>query len=501
MREGIGIINSRAERFFFFCLCFLLGIAAGNFFIFDHFFIFCLILISILGLIFCWSKKFLAFVLLCWLGFLLGFWRFELARPDFNDPGKIYHYHFQEVVFTGQIINIDQRISHQKLTVATGWLLAANSRRVTGKVLINAPLWPAGQIFDRVKVTCWLKPPGQIEDFDYGRYLSVSGIYSLCERAVVSPTSGPLSWRERGIRFIFSFKQILADRLNQVVSEPEASVLQAMLLGDRGGLEPEWLEKFSRLGLTHIVAISGSHISIISAVLMSLLLGLGLWRRQALGLVIVVIVVYVFIIGAPASAVRSAVMGVIFLLAQNFGRLSNTRNLLVFTAAVMCLANPVSLLADVGFQLSFAAVLGLIYLFPILKKFFTAWPELWQIKEMLLLTFSAQIFTLPLIAFYFQKFSLIFFLANILILPVIPFLTIWGLLNLLVAAVSVTLGQALGWVSWLITAYWLTVTAGLSVYAGGFNLMWFNLWWVGGSYVMLAAVIFWFNKKRSIIDL
>jgi len=465
-----GVINSKSEIFFYTLLSFLLGIFVGNFFTVSPLIIFCLLLISAWGLFFCRLnsaqdqslKRRAAVVVFLWLlFFFFGWWRFGISLPDYHHQENVYYYNEQAVEISGQIINIDRRLASQKLIIKSDALkLTATSPTknflaVKGKVLLTAPLYPEFSYGQKIEFSCYLKKPMPIEDFDYGRYLSAYGIYSLCYsedvRILAAPPRSP-----KGL--ILFFKKKLSQSLNRSLSEPAAAILNGIILGDDKSIPEKLTQQFATLGLTHIIAVSGSHLAVISALFLTLCLLAGLSRPQAFWPASIGIIFYTILVGAPASAVRSAIMGIMLLYGQRIGRLNSARNALVFAAVLMLLVNPKLLLIDVGFQLSFAAVFGLVYLYPYLKIKAFKLPDWWQIKEIFLITLSAQIATLPLTAYYFGKISPLSLLANLLILPIIPLLMIWGMFNASIGLFSVTLGQIAGYFSWLLVAYWLAVT-------------------------------------------
>jgi len=449
-------IDSRSRIFFVCLLLFIAGIAAGNFLFGNHFYVFCALLFLFLVLIIAISRdvarnvstKIILLFIIC---SLFGFWRYQISLPDFSDASKIYHYNGQSIKFSGRIINIDERIDQQKIIAESSAIGQKKTKPVSGSVLINTGLFPKYDIGDLIAVSCQLKKPEPVNGFDYGRFLSESDIYSICSFADIRAERGQYSWQN----LIYKLRLNLSQSINASVSEPAASLLNGMMLGLARGIPADLNDLFSKLGLTHIIAISGSHITTIAAILMLIAIAIGIKRPLAFWPVSAVIIFYTVLVGAPASAVRAAIMAIVMLYAQKIGRRNSMKNALALSAALMLLVNPKILLIDVGFQLSFMSVIGLVYLVPILEKYFFRLPQLWQIKEILLVTLAAQIMTLPLTIFYFERFTPVTLLANILILPIIPFLTIWGLANMIAAAIWLPLGRLMGYVSWLLVAYWV----------------------------------------------
>ena len=217
-------------------------------------------------------------------------------------------------------------------------------------------------------------------------------------------------------------------------------------------------------GLSHIIAVSGMHVVILSSIIMFLLIGLGLRRDQAFYIAVIFICFYIILAGLPPSGIRAGIMGTVYLFAQKIGRQSVSSRIIVLACGLMLLFNPLLLFYDVGFQLSFLAVLGIIYFEPLIRKFFkflvkffytkvaggnlkTYLPAIREKNEslfsMLSVTIAAQIFTLPIIVFNFGNISWVSPITNILILPAVSFLMLFGFLSSTIGIFS----RALGWVS------------------------------------------------------
>jgi competence protein ComEC len=173
------------------------------------------------------------------------------------------------------------------------------------------------------------------------------------------------------------------------------------------------------------------------------------------------IAAFILLSGSGASAVRSGIMAFLFLLAVRIGRAKKASTALIFSAAVMVFVNPFVLAGDVSFQLSFLAVFGLVYLVPPLTRWTARWPG-GGMKEMLVATFCAQLATLPVIAANFGQFSILSFLANILILPTVPFVMVSGFILVGASFLSPALAAVLSWPAYLILSYYLAVVGWLA---------------------------------------
>ncbi|MEK7087606.1 MAG: ComEC/Rec2 family competence protein, partial [Patescibacteria group bacterium] len=205
------------------------------------------------------------------------------------------------------------------------------------------------------------------------------------------------------------------------------------------------------------------NISIISIMMVNFLSYLFLPRRLIFWIVITSIIVFTLIAGAGASVVRAAIMGGLLVLASREGRFYKVTNAIVFAGALMLFFNPYLLRYDVGFQLSFLAALGLIYLAPHFNHWFANLPNFLSFRNNLSATLSAQIMTLPIIFWEFGRFSLVATIANVLILPAIPVTMLFGFLAGLSGFISLKIAELLILPAWLLLSYQIFVVKFLSI--------------------------------------
>jgi len=330
----------------------------------------------------------------------------------------------------------------------------------------------------------------------------------------VTQADGQLNAGQNFFRALIRFKQRLKSLIDSSLPEPEAGLADAILLGYRRTVEREDLTIFSRVGLSHMIAISGSHITILSAMLINFLLAVGLSRPRALRLIFLFLFLYPLVTGLSASAVRSAIMGGLSFLAVYYGRGSMMINALMFSGALMLVGNPRLLRDDIGFQLSFLAVLGIIYIYPLIGSLYErrlisssrknrGRKILKNIFDTINLTLVSQLITLPILLINFRQFSVISPLANVLV--------VWTFAPLLAALILGLLAAAflpLFAVFWFLPAYLLLkfifVISG-SLAAPGWVAVPFTHgnWYQGAIYyaVLLLAVVVWRralagNKRR-----
>ena len=367
-----------------------------------------------------------------------------------------------------------------------------------GLILVRAS---NNQIFhygDRLRLRGQLKTPPENEDFSYRDYLAGQHIHSYMSSAEVTVLPGkggnPIS------AALYAIKEKSLDNIYSIFPDPESSLLAGILLGVDTGLTQELQQAFKNTGTAHIIAISGFNMSIIAG-LFVIFFSRFLGPRRGAALAILGIILYTVLVGGGAAVVRAAIMGGLALFARQVGRRQFALNTLLAVALLMCLWNPLYIW-DVGFQLSFFATLGLIlYAQPfsqfangIITKYFPAstaerFAELFS--EFVLLTLAAQLTTIPIMAYHFQRISLVSFLANPFILPAQPAVMILGGLAVLLSLVWFPLGQIAAWVAWPFVVYTIRMVELFDrVPHGTVFLSELSIWFVILFYAVLLSVTF-----------
>ncbi len=448
----------KSQLAFYSCLSFIIGVGLASFVYFAWPVIFAIILAAIILFIFSRSKSLVLFFALCFLFFTLGISRYQLSIPVLKQ-NHIAYYNAQQIIFQGMVVSEpDARTDHFKLKVKSKKVKVGGSfKPVKGNVLVKANLYPQYNYGDVLEISCALSAPEPIEDFQYDKYLAKEGIYSVCYRGRLN-----LLARDQGgvfKSFIFKFKARATSLAGRILPEPHSSFLAGLLWGAKKGLPGEILDNFNRTGVTHIIAVSGYNITILAAALTALFISLGVSRTKVFWLIVLAVAFFIVITGFPASIIRAGIMGIIVLMSATLGRVNKMGNTLILTCLIMLLFNPQVLIWDAGFQLSFLATLGLIYLAPVLKKFLGWLPNILAIRESLTTTLSAILATTPLILWQFGRLAVIAPLVNLLVLPAIPVNMLLGFTALLGGLIWLPLGQFLGWGLWLSLSYVLQVTA------------------------------------------
>lgn len=453
-------MSVRSKLFLLCILSFIVGVFSQQIFGIDFFVIFCFAYsVFVFILAFCANKNFFIFLSL-FLFFVLGFSRSWFS--DFYYKKENHVSFFNDSREVSRIVGFvssepDIRQAHQKLTIDVS---EVDFKFSSGKILVQAGSYLNYEYGDEIILFCDLENPGQIEDFQYDKYLARYDIYSVCWRGDIEKTGlkkGSLikSW-------IFFIKSKFIKSINMAIGEPHASFLAGLLVGARNGISSELMEDFSITGTTHIIAISGSNISIIAALALGIVNFFGFSKKTSFFIVSIWILLFVVATGASASVVRAGIMGTLVLLSKNFHRSSKPTNAIAFTAFCMIGHNPKILSFDAGFQLSFLATTGIVYISPVLLEKMKNFPEFFGVKESLVTTISAIITTTPLILYQFGRLSLISPVANVLVLPAIPPAMAFGFFAGFVGVFFSNLARVLSFPAYIMLEYIIKIVEFLS---------------------------------------
>ena len=377
---------------------------------------------------------------------------------------------------------------------------------------------------DELRLEGELRRPQPFGRFDYPAYLAnqgISGILYTHSAHMLPPEPGSL--RSALLGKVFDLRRALADRLEQAMTEPHASLAQALLLGLRSALPEDVEESFRRTGTSHLLAISGLHVGVILALTMvaaSRLLG----RRWHVYLAISVAVVwgYALVSGLPISVVRAAIMGTVLLLAWAVGRPRSVLPSLALSAAVMVGVDP-KVLGQVSFQLSFTALAGIVVALPYQARISgwvarraesaATWRRAWfwegsgVASSALVISTAATVATWPLVAVNFERVPLLGIFTTLLALPALPAILVGSMATATAGLVHVLPSQFFGWLTWLPLSYLLGVvsvfpTVSFSGFWVGTPFLWAwyltlgGLLFIPGGFVRLKAV---FAKLEEIM--
>lgn len=502
--------------FFYFCLSFIGGIFLSSFLKISQLLTSGILILGLIFISVLWHYKKLAVAGFCILFLILGIWRCQSAELKIlNSELKKYNDLGQKITLTGIVSGepdvrekiIKLRIENLKLAPPQNEVSGAElgiddggENDVPAAVLVTTGRYPEYKYGDKLEITGFLKTPENFEDFNYKNYLAKDGIYSVMnypEIELLTKNNGR-SLASTIYKGILELKDKLRENIYQNMSPPRGSILAALILGDKRQISDDWNQKLNYAGVRHITAVSGLHVAILSSILMSFLIGIGLWRQQSFYFAIILITLFIILTGLQPSAIRAGIMGGLFLFAQYLGRMNISFRTLVMAGAVMLAQNPLLLKLDVGFQLSFLAILGIIYIAPAFQNLFQRISGFLQFKEILTMTFSAQVFTLPILIYNFGYFSAVAPLTNVLILPILPLIMGLGFLSGLAGLIW----DSLGWffslpVSFLLI-YLTKVVDVFSKISWSVYVLEISRIWLIISYLILGFLAWRLNKKQKL---
>jgi len=489
--------------FLYFALFFIAGIFVSSVFSIPQFLLLSFLVVGIGFISIFWKHKKLLVIGFCLLFLVAGIWRHQQAELEIvTSPLRNLNDQEERMILVGAIIQEpDVRSSSMKLTIQTRYIVVDTEKTaLSGKVLVTVNRYPGYRYGDTVQVVGKLQTPFIFEDFNYQDYLAKEGIYSVMywPNIELVQMEGELHLAQLAYGAILQAKEKLRASIYQNLSPPESSIIGAMILGDKSRMSDELKEKLNLAGVRHITAISGMHITILSVILIQLFIAIGLWRHQSFYLTLIFLALFIVMVGLPASAVRAGIFTGLFLWAQKEGRLKSASRAITFAAAFMLAVNPLLLLSDVGFQLSFLAVIGIIYLGPIFQGWLRRIPEdsFLRLRSILSMTLAAQVFTAPILLYNFGSISLMAPITNVLILPLLPYIFGAGFLFGILGIFWNTLGWIFSWPAWLLLRYITTIVDFLSQLpfaAVAFEIHWV---WLVISYVVLGSITWWLNQRE-----
>lgn len=421
----------------------IIGIAIGQFFYFTDLLILIWILVGLLAIILIFYKYniYIPIIAILVISIILGIFRFGTIKTKSDNDISLYA--DSTISFSGTIVDdpvIDNNLI--KFTVAVTDLIDSN-QSVDGKILVTTRKFPNFYYGNKILVNGIVNIPYDSADFKYSNYLSRFGVYSVIrypEIEVIQEFQGNFI-----LSFLYDVKHLLVSTINKILPEPMAAFLVGLLFGVKQNIPEDLLTDFSTTGLTHIIALSGFNITIIAGALMVWMKRLPIKLR--INFTIITIIAFVLLTGASPSVIRAAIMGILILLATFLGRTSDITISLLLTAVVMISLNPKILFFDVGFQLSFLATVGIIYLHPLLYQVLPKW--LFIVREFLSPTLAALFWVLPIIVFNFNSLSIIAPIANVLVLPLVPISMGLGFGALVIGLININLGIFSGLIAWV----------------------------------------------------
>jgi ComEC/Rec2-related protein len=376
----------------------------------------------------------------------------------------------RQIKYQGIVQEIRPQLDYQRLTVSTA----------AGLIWVSTKTWPIFWPGDQVAWQCAVQPVDLKAQLQHQIQVRCWSDQLRLEKA---------TWSVK--RFFAKQKNYLNNLLSRRVPKPESDLAAGLLWGERAFLPKELTIAFQRVGLSHIVAVSGYNFTIILLVLSQLLIRLGLNKKTGWPLLLIFISGFIIFTGASGSVWRAGLMSGLTVVAYALGRKLAFFTLISLATVFLAAVTPALLVFDIGFQLSVAATLGLVYAAGPLEKILAAVPVL--IRSTLATTLAAILSTAPLILCYFGNFSIIALLANILVLPLIAWNMSWALLVLVLGWLP-GLGVVVGYLTTLSFRGLIKIVEQLSGWSMASISLAPSLVWLG-LYVFIIPLICYLYKK------
>lgn len=333
-----------------------------------------------------------------------------------------------------------------------GWI------KSRGKVLLyfnksTSPKPNYGEVYFIKGTPREIEAPKNPNEFDYKRYMQFRGIYA--HHFLYENTFQKIGYQPQNqlLRYAYAANQYADSVFVKHIGTPnEYAIATAVVIGTRDYIDDELLQAYSAAGAVHVLSVSGMHVAILFVVLQFLFQRIKKKKNGKFlfaAIVISLLWVYAIFTGLSSTVLRATMMFTVIQVAELISKKGNIYNTLAVTAMILLCYNPFWLF-DVGFQLSFLAIVGIVYLQPYLKYLWSPTnPILKNIWEITCVSFSAQLATFPLSIYYFHQFPTYFLLANVPVFWVSELVLPIGLLLLLtswIPYVNVIFGFILKWI-------------------------------------------------------
>lgn len=374
---------------------------------------------------------------------VLGYYLHLGVLPENDELHYSHHNISTDQTIALEIKEVLKPTTYQHKYVGT--VTSLDNEPVAGDILINVNkdsllqrrYGVGDRLFIRSLIQDTPKPKNPYQ-FDYGKYLQRKGVYgqlSISNTHILrSTTSG------QGVRVgISRFRESVQHKLASYAFTPDQlAVINALILGQRQGIDREMSEQYAAAGMMHILAVSGLHVGIVLLLLRLLTRPISGYRLRFVrsGIIIVLIWLFAILTGLSPSVLRAATMFSFLEASTLMGTKKETHNALIASAFVLLLFDPL-LIYQVGFQLSYAAVIAILWIQPWLSKLITIKNKMVKtVWDTASVTTAAQLGVMPLSLFYFHQFPGLFLVSNILIIPLLGVLLGAGILVVVLAGIG-----------------------------------------------------------------
>ena len=383
-------------------------------------------------------------------------------------------------------------------------VLSINNISVSGKSLLNVekdtiePIFKVDDILISNSSFNTISTPLNPHQFDYKNYLSKKYIYHqliLTHKALIKIDSTKHT--------LFGYAALLRENINKHLDnynfkDSERSIINALLLGQRQDISKEIYDSYTQAGVIHILAVSGLHVGIILLLLNFIFKPLDYFKKGNYIKILIVLGLlwsYAIIAGLSASVIRAVSMFSIVAVAMHLKRPTNIYNTLAISMFVLLLFKP-TFIFDVGFQLSYLAVLAIVVMQPIL---YNLWLPKYKVLDffwkIFTVTLAAQVGVIPISLYYFHQFPGLFFISNLVIIPCLSLILGLGLLIISLSLLNILPIFLANIYGWIISAMNVFVSWVSNQEAFLFKNISFSIGHVLLSYMLIISVIILIKQK------
>ena len=417
------------------------------------------------------------------------------TKLDLNQE-KVWHLKVREVLKPNSF-------SHRYIIQ----IIATDDEQASGKLLFSIsadstvkPLQVDDEFLIYAKPDS-IRPPLNPHQFDYKSYLEKQGILHQ-----IRTDYGSIVKKERALKTLFgiasNFREHIISKLEKKnFGTEEMGVIQALLLGKRDDISETTYNNYKNAGAVHILAVSGLHVGIILFLLESFLSPMErLPKGKTIKLILVVLLLwsYAFVAGLSPSIVRAVTMFSFVAYALYLNRPTNSFNIIALSMLFILLVKPLFLF-QVGFQMSYAAVFAIVWIYPKLQKFW--FPENIIIRktwQLLSVSVAAQLGVLPISLFYFHQFPALFFISSLLVIPFLGLILGFGILVIFLALIDFLpqfMADGFNWVIKLMNSVigWVAQQEGFIIK----NIPFDSVQLLLGYFILIALVILLSKPKRK----
>ena len=421
---------------------------------------------------------------------------------------EIEHYNEQDVQFTGIVYNIkNSQYGYRWLVENLDLQSKSSFTKAEFQVFFYSKEKYHANVGDTILVTGGfskflpIRNPG---DFDFRTWAHRQGIFGKLIQEKGSSVFVTPSERATWLTTLEKIRAGIRTQFQRTTEGKTPGMLSALILGDKSDVDPELKSSFVETGVIHVLAVSGLHVGYILMILLILTSMTSVpWGSNRI-IIIVGLAGFVILTGGKPSVVRASIMAALYVLAPVANRPRSTWNIIAASALIMLMWNPMSVF-DLGFQLSYSAVISIVYFYQLFERTLPKKLQPNNIKNnmlrnvwsLFLVSASAQIGTLPLTILYFHRIPIISLLANIIIVPLIGVLVALGILILTIGWIPY-LGYLFGQSAWLVTQLIdisATVFSSVPFASVDMPMISVSLFWYYG--LGVGIIILLMNKKKS----